>query len=93
MSTCAVTHLRLPAQVATTRVSTTKAAAGEPVEEAPLFEEAPQFEPHPLLLSLTAQLREASTAATLELSRLHGAEFGLSGAQVPSTVVRSKSSE
>jgi hypothetical protein len=69
-----------------------EAAAGELVEEAPQFEEATQFEPHSLLLSLTAQLREESTAATLELSRLHGAEFGLSGAQVLSTAVRSKSS-
>eukprot|EP00966_Prymnesium_polylepis_P129389 2992588-Prymnesium_polylepis.1 len=41
----------------------------------------PQFEPHPVLRSLVGQLRVATTAATLELSRLHGAEFGLSGAQ------------
>ena len=42
----------------------------------------PQFKPHPLLWPLVGRLREATTDATLELSRLHGAEFGLSGAQV-----------
>eukprot|EP00966_Prymnesium_polylepis_P280699 6485648-Prymnesium_polylepis.1 len=65
-----------------------RVALGEPVQVTVRLQsqtgtdvKVPQFEPHPLLRSLVGQLREATTAATLELSRLHGAEFGLSGAQ------------